>query len=75
MRELREVLEGLLTEDESVRLNVQVLAPIIEKAARATYWEGVHDAQYAEIHPNDKYAKLDDQEGVIAFVAAMTEGP
>ena len=76
---VREALETLLFQEiyhsDGYDDDARLLAPKIEKAARATYWEGVHDAQYAEIHPNDKYAKLDDQEGVIAFVAAMTEGP
>ena len=67
MRELREVLEGLLTEDESVRLNVQVLAPIIEKALRAAYWEGDTDCKHGRPGYSDR--------GVTAGVAAMTEGP
>ena len=65
MRELREVLEGLLTEDESVRLNVQVLAPIIERAARRAYGAGW-------LNYNDK-VKYSEAFGLECFVAAMME--
>ena len=44
-----------------------------ETAIRAGYWEGVEDARYADLHPKDKYATLDGQEGIDAGVAAMME--
>ena len=68
MRELREVLEGLLTEDESVRLNVQVLAPIIEMALRAAYMEGYGDGEQG-------FIEAQSSTGVTAGVAAMVEKP
>ena len=65
MRELREALEGLLTEDESVRLNVQVLAPRIEKFGLAAYDAGYEQAvDKLGYHPRD---------GITAGVAAMME--
>ena len=70
MIELHEVLEGLLTEDEGVRLNVQALAPIIERALLATTMKtAVRLGCYAECsHLQDEdFIK----ECVTAGVAAM----
>ncbi len=71
MRELQEALEGLLTEDESVRLNVQVLAPIIETALRAAV-EKLQ--QIYDIPLDDVEAKKEVERCVTAGVAAMVEG-
>ena len=51
------------------------IAPDIEKFGRAAYWEGVNDARYADLHPKEKYATLDGQEGIDAGVVAMMEKP
>ena len=69
MRELREVLEGLLTEDESVRLNVQVLAPVVEKGLRVTAQE------MAEMLTRVEAGDWLIDQCVTAGVAAMVEKP
>ena len=65
---VREVLEGLLTEDESVRLNVQVLAPKIERALRAAYRRGVR-----AVNEEENQLLMTDDDGVTAGVAAMRQ--
>ena len=73
MRELREVLEGLLTEDESVRLNVQALAPKIERGLRAAAEEMAEHGDLEWKAHTDYRAVLD--RCVTAGVAAMVEKP
>ena len=67
---LREALEGLLTEDESVRLNVQVLAPIFQRALRTAYRTGVRDMMDGLGNTSENGVTA----GVAIFTAAV-EGP
>ncbi len=68
MRELREALERLLTEDETVRLNVQVLAPVIEVALRVA----IRKAHGYGCSGKHLHAENEDR-CVTAGVAAMVE--
>ena len=75
---LQEVLETLLTEDENVRLNVQVLAPKIERALRAERRAGFLRAAVFYYDGGSKASVLvtsreREQEPITAGIMAMME--